>query len=413
MTTRSTAPGPKPARDRALKPVDLAGRASTGSRAACRCRPRCPRRSSGPPTRSRTSGSPGAARRPRRRRRPSPASRARSGVTSGRSQAPVGGGKIASSMRSTTTSPIHQLRTIRALTPYFAALGSGGSSVTLAEQALASAGGGGVGARRDRDLVRPRVGGDRRGVPQRWVAAAREHLPEAIPQRYGDSEPLRGRWHAGGGEEGSSRPTRRPTRCSPSATTVCAGPTEVRMFGAGLPIAAGIRPLGDATSLTLSVAAGAAAAIEPFVLAVAQGPGTILVLRDAPMRWGWTGRTLFTQEYRPSPYLAPHGRWQGLPPESTALVLARSRLRAGVAPPRPGHGGRGWARAGAWRVGARGVAHAPGRAGVPRPGRPSACPTMTPPEDPPPARRWRFFPPEVNSTSPQPSDLPQRGESTA
>ena len=31
-------------------------------------------------------------------------------------------------------------------------------------------------------------------IVARWLAAAEEHLPAAVPQRFGDSEPLRGRW---------------------------------------------------------------------------------------------------------------------------------------------------------------------------------------------------------------------------
>jgi len=32
----------------------------------------------------------------------------------------------------------------------------------------------------------------------RWLRAAREHLPEAVPRRFGDSEPLRGRFERDG-----------------------------------------------------------------------------------------------------------------------------------------------------------------------------------------------------------------------
>lgn len=228
------------------------------------------------------------------------------------------------------------------------------------------------------------------GVAQRWVAAAREHLPEAIPQRYGDSEPLRGRWHTGGGEEGLVEAHARADPMFALGYDGVPGPTGVRVFGAGLPIAAGARPLGDATSLTLSVAAGAAAEIEPFVLALAQGPGTILVLRDAPMRWGWTGRTLFTQEYRPIPYLAPHGRWQGLPPDPPPWCwlgpeYARAVRRyvpgtevAGGLVPEPGV----WVPE-EWRM--RPDALEFHDRAAPR------MPDDDPPDDPPPTRRWRFF----------------------
>ncbi|MEU4624990.1 hypothetical protein AB0G04_34085 [Actinoplanes sp. NPDC023801] len=42
------------------------------------------------------------------------------------------------------------------------------------------------------------------GIADRWLAAAREHLPEAMPRRFGDTEPLRGRLDRDG-EDGFRR----------------------------------------------------------------------------------------------------------------------------------------------------------------------------------------------------------------
>lgn len=153
------------------------------------------------------------------------------------------------------------------------------------------------------------------GLPQRWLAACRAHLLEAVPLRYGDREPLRGRWHTGGNEDGLVAAHARATQLFALGYDGTPGPTGVRVFGAGFPVTDRAAYLGDAGAVRLHVAAGSFTRIEPFVLAVARGPGTIAVVLDAPLRWTWTGRTLFGQESVSPPFLAPLGRWQGLPPE--------------------------------------------------------------------------------------------------
>jgi hypothetical protein len=141
-------------------------------------------------------------------------------------------------------------------------------------------------------------------IVPRWLAAAREHLPAAVPRRFGDSEPLRGRLDRDG-EAGLLRAYAqadsllflagaRPIYHAGLSAGTGGGPTAVHSLSAGLD------PADDA--------------VRRFALALT-GPGTVYV--SASVAGGLTldGGTLYgagpgTDE----PYLAAHGDWIGLPP---------------------------------------------------------------------------------------------------
>jgi hypothetical protein len=140
----------------------------------------------------------------------------------------------------------------------------------------------------------------------RWLAAAREHLPEAVPVRFGDSEPLRGR-----GGEGEVR----AAWASAAPLLFLAGKKPVYHMsmtggGSGWPVKHGPTAV---QSLDV-VAEPGDARVRAFARAV-MGPDTFYV--SASVAGGMTleRNTLWGPAERPAePYLAPMGDWLGLPP---------------------------------------------------------------------------------------------------
>ncbi|WP_250008032.1 hypothetical protein [Actinoplanes sp. M2I2] len=151
---------------------------------------------------------------------------------------------------------------------------------------------------------------ERRGAPDivgRWFDAAQEHLPEAVPVRFGDYEPLRGR---GGRAEVQAA----WARADPLLFLTGTAPVYHASFDAG----AGAR-LGPVMAHSMQ------AELDPgdervrrFALAVT-GADTFYV--SASVGGGMTldRKTLWGPAERPEePYLAPLGDWLGLPPEPPA-----------------------------------------------------------------------------------------------
>jgi hypothetical protein len=147
-------------------------------------------------------------------------------------------------------------------------------------------------------------------IATRWLEAARRHLPEAMPRRFGDVEPLRGRLDRDG-EDGFRRGL-----ASAGTLFAVAGtpPIHSGSLSAGKP-----RYFGPTVSHALD------AAVEPgdervrrFALALTHPGMTYLsasvagghILDDGEL-WGPPARP-------GEPFLAPLGDWLGLPPEPPA-----------------------------------------------------------------------------------------------
>jgi hypothetical protein len=146
-------------------------------------------------------------------------------------------------------------------------------------------------------------------VVARWLAAAREHLPEAVPRRYGDTEPLRGRFDRDG-EEGLAAAHAR------ADTLLFLGGTPP-VFHASLAAAGRSRGPVGVHAMHAEVDP-ADERVRRFALAMTH-PGTVYV--SASIAGGMTldGRTLYGPAARPEePYLAPMGDWLGLPPAPPA-----------------------------------------------------------------------------------------------
>lgn len=142
-------------------------------------------------------------------------------------------------------------------------------------------------------------------VVPRWLAAARAHLPAALPVRFGDVEPLRGRTghddleaaHAAADPllflAGSP-----PVHHASLAAGTRGGPTAVHSMQAELD------PHDDA--------------VHRFALALTH-PDTVYVSASVESGLVLDGGTLHGPGTRPAePYLAPRGHWLGLPPEPPA-----------------------------------------------------------------------------------------------
>ncbi|MEU8814879.1 hypothetical protein [Actinoplanes sp. NPDC048796] len=140
-------------------------------------------------------------------------------------------------------------------------------------------------------------------VVDRWLRAARAHLPAAVPRRFGESEPLRGRLDRDGED----------------ALRQAYATADPLLFLAGAP------PVYHATLATAGrgpvLAHTMTAALDPedprvrgFSLAMTH-PDTIYVSAStATMELD--GDTLYGQDgRRAEPYLAPLGDWLGLPPD--------------------------------------------------------------------------------------------------
>jgi len=147
-------------------------------------------------------------------------------------------------------------------------------------------------------------------VPDRWLALCRRHLPAALPRRFGAVEPLRGRLDRDGD----------------AAFARAFAEADGLLFFAGTPPCLGgslgtprqHARLGTVTAHALDLHGDAAAepAVRALFDAVADGPGTVFASASVRRDLLWTGRTLVVGRPDPEeqPYLAPLGRWLGLPP---------------------------------------------------------------------------------------------------
>jgi len=140
-------------------------------------------------------------------------------------------------------------------------------------------------------------------VVARWLAAAREHLPEAVPRRYGDTEPLRGRFGRDGDQglaEGYARAgTLLFLRGAPPvwhASLAGAGHGPVRAHS----LQAGLDPADER--------------VHRFALALTHRD-TVYVSASVARGMVLDGSTLYGPAEDPEePCLAPRGDWLGLPP---------------------------------------------------------------------------------------------------
>jgi len=142
-------------------------------------------------------------------------------------------------------------------------------------------------------------------VVARWLAAAREHLPEAVPRRYGDTEPLRGRFDQAG-EPGLAH-------AYAQADTLLLLSGTPPVFHASLAAAGRFRGPVGVHSLQAELDP-ADERVRRFALALTH-PGTIYVSASIAGGMVLAGRTLYGPPENPEePYLAPQGNWLGLPP---------------------------------------------------------------------------------------------------
>lgn len=147
-------------------------------------------------------------------------------------------------------------------------------------------------------------------IVTRWLAAAAEHLPEAIPRRFGDTEPLRGRFDRDG-EAGFARAY---ADASPLLFLAGTPPVYHASFTAGAP------RRRDSTAVhALEVELGADdERVRRFALALTH-PDTTYVSASIAGDMILDRRTLYGPAVRPEePYLAPRGDWLGLPPTPPA-----------------------------------------------------------------------------------------------
>ncbi len=167
-------------------------------------------------------------------------------------------------------------------------------------------------------------------LPQRWLDACREHLPAALPRRFGPSEPLRHRFDA----EGDAG--------------FAAAHGDGLLFYRATPPGYDGSLAGDgrgpvlAHRLTVDRTADPAALVGLFV---ALAGATAAFYASASVQRGltWTGRAL----YGPGPdddlFLAPAGEWIGLPARPVAWSWfgpAYLPLLPRALPTEPAGGGR-------------------------------------------------------------------------
>ncbi|MEU7901423.1 hypothetical protein [Actinoplanes sp. NPDC049118] len=144
-------------------------------------------------------------------------------------------------------------------------------------------------------------------IVARWLDAARELLPEAMPRRFGDTEPLRGRLDRDGPEAFA--------RAHANADSLLLLSGTPPVYHATL-AAAEARPRGPVAvhSLHAQLPPGDDR-VRRFALALTH-PGTVYVSASVAGGMQREGRTLYGPAERPEePYLAPMGDWSGLPPE--------------------------------------------------------------------------------------------------
>lgn len=147
-------------------------------------------------------------------------------------------------------------------------------------------------------------------IVTRWLAAAREHLPEAVPRRFGDSEPLRGRFEKAG-ENGLRRAYEQADQLFFLAG---AGPVPHAS------LAARLRPRhGPMAVHTMQVLARPDdERVRRFALALTHAGTTYLSGSVAGGRILDRGVLHGPAERPEEPYLAPMGDWLGLPPRPPA-----------------------------------------------------------------------------------------------
>jgi hypothetical protein len=146
-------------------------------------------------------------------------------------------------------------------------------------------------------------------VPDRWLAVCRQHLRQALPRRFGATEPLRGRLDRDGDETF--------VRAFEEAVTLLFFAGEEPCFGGALGTPRQHSRLGYVKSHVLDVRLDAAVdpAVRALFVAAAETLGTVFASASIRRDLLWTGRTLYVDRPDPDeqPYLAPLGQWLGLP----------------------------------------------------------------------------------------------------
>jgi hypothetical protein len=147
-------------------------------------------------------------------------------------------------------------------------------------------------------------------VPERWLALCREHLPQAVPRRFGATEPLRGRLDRDGDAAFG--------RAFAEAETLLFMAGEPPCLGGSLGTRQRPARLGPMTSHQLDVrldVATADPAVRALFEAAAEAFGTVFASASVRRDLLWTGRTLVVDRPDPDeqPFLAPLGEWLGLP----------------------------------------------------------------------------------------------------
>ncbi|MFD1812637.1 hypothetical protein [Rhodococcus gannanensis] len=157
-------------------------------------------------------------------------------------------------------------------------------------------------------LVRWYVRRDRRcDVVGAWLGVAREHLPDAVPHTYGTTEPLRERFVAGGEQ------TLRSAHATAADFLFLSGGPSVPDAALAAPVR-GLSGRVGAHVLHTSRSPGDPA-VRAFALEFACRVPTIYVSASAESAHTSDTAEVFPERTaEPEPYLAPLGRWLGLPP---------------------------------------------------------------------------------------------------
>jgi hypothetical protein len=152
--------------------------------------------------------------------------------------------------------------------------------------------------------------GDRRHDARAWLDAARRHLPEALPRRYGQDEPLSEKYD----------------RAAPEAFVAAAGEatSSVLVKGSRPCLDGAIAASEDgwpvsAHSLSVQRVAlhdpGWLASFRRFFVDVADTTGALYAAAEVVRGVVWNGRTVwYDGQEEPAAYLAARGVWAGPPP---------------------------------------------------------------------------------------------------
>jgi hypothetical protein len=146
-------------------------------------------------------------------------------------------------------------------------------------------------------------------LAQRWLDTARAHLPAALPRRFGATEPLRGRLDRDGDVAFLA--------AYATADTLLAHSGGAPTLGGTLGTPNLRHRLGPMTSHSLDVRLDAVDQpdVREFFVAFADAAATVYASASVRRGLVWTGRTLYSDgPDGGEPYLAPLGRWLGLPP---------------------------------------------------------------------------------------------------